>query len=433
VLGLLQAGQAGYTVSQPVMERALEYLKTQVMPLDQLNEPYQLNRQAFILYVLAQADMPNTSAAVQLYQHRQSLALYAEAYLAQALYHVDPQDPQLKTVLADFNSAAITSASGAHWEEKESDLWNWNTDTRSTAIILSSIIQIDPANPLTANAVRWLMSNRTNGHWAGTQETAWTLMALTEWMAATGEMQANYEYGVALNDEQLGGGEANAGTLRQTLDLRVDISQLLKDQANRLVFGRSEGPGTLYYTTFMKLYLPVEKTTALDRGIQVSRLYYRYSDLESLSGKAVGSGGELLNNPEAVTQAQQGDLVLVRLTVIAPYALHNVVIDDPLPAGLEAVDQALNTSPQEKSVPQQFAVNDLWMKGWGWWYFDNIQLRDEKAVLSADYLPAGTYVYTYLARASTPGSFRVIPPTAQEFYFPDVYGRGAGSLFTVTP
>ena len=61
------------------------------------------------------------------------------------------------------------------------------------------------------------------------------------------------------------------------------------------------------------------------------------------------------------------------------------------------------------------------------------ELRDERVVLSADYLPPGTYTYTYLARAGTPGTFRVIPPTAQEFYFPEVYGRGAGSLFSVLP
>jgi uncharacterized protein YfaS (alpha-2-macroglobulin family) len=54
-------------------------------------------------------------------------------------------------------------------------------------------------------------------------------------------------------------------------------------------------------------------------------------------------------------------------------------------------------------------------------------------VLSADYLPAGTYEYVYLVRASFPGTYHVIPPTAQEFYFPEVYGRGAGSIFTVLP
>jgi hypothetical protein len=33
----------------------------------------------------------------------------------------------------------------------------------------------------------------------------------------------------------------------------------------------------------------------------------------------------------------------------------------------------------------------------------------------------------------TAGVFQVIPPTAQEFYFPEVYGRGDGSIFTVKP
>ena len=48
-------------------------------------------------------------------------------------------------------------------------------------------------------------------------------------------------------------------------------------------------------------------------------------------------------------------------------------------------------------------------------------------------LPAGTYIFTYLARAGTAGTFNVIPTTASEFYFPDVYGRGEGSIFIVRP
>ena len=53
--------------------------------------------------------------------------------------------------------------------------------------------------------------------------------------------------------------------------------------------------------------------------------------------------------------------------------------------------------------------------------------------MSADYLPAGTYSITYLARASTVGQFHVLPATAREFYFPDVAGRSAGAEFVVNP
>ncbi len=120
----------------------------------------------------------------------------------------------------------------------------------------------------------------------------------------------------------------------------------------------------------------------------------------------------------------------VRLTVVVPAAVHYIVVADPLPAGFEAVDASILT---DTAVPTSYTLTDYNERGWGWWYFSHIELRDEKVVLSTDYLPAGTYVYTYLARASTAGTFKVIPPTASEFYFPDVGGRGAGSVFVVKP
>jgi uncharacterized protein YfaS (alpha-2-macroglobulin family) len=416
VLGLVEAKDAGYTVDPSVLDRGINYLQTQIVSITGLKDPYIVNRQAFILYVLARAGVPNVSSTVQLYDQRQRMALYAQAFLTQTLYTIDKSDPRLSTLLSDFAGAAILSAAGSHWEEKSSDRINWNTDTRTTAIILSTLSQVDPMSPLNVNAVRWLMSSRTGGHWQGTQETAWTLMALTNWMVASGELNANYSYGVALNGDQLGGGQANQQNLRQPIDLQVDVSQLLTDTANRLAFARDGGPGNLYYTAYLNVDLPVDQIQPLDRGVSVSRSYYRLDDLE-----------------KSVSQAKVGELLLARVTVVAPNALHYLIVDDPLAAGMEAVDQSLNTSPQSVEVPQQYSWNDIFMRGWGWWFFTHIQQKDEKVVLSASYLPAGTYIYTYLVRLSTPGQYNLIPTTAQEFYFPDVYGRGAGAQFTVAP
>jgi hypothetical protein len=415
VFGLLEARDAGYSVAETPITNGLKYLNNQLRSLPALSQPYQVHRQSFLLYVLARAGQPDVNRTGQMYENRQELALFARAYLLQTLFWIDPQDPRLQTLLSDFNSTAIVSATGSHWEESEPDPRNWNTDTRTTAIVLSAISQVDPQNPLNANATRWLMSNRTQGHWGTTQETAWTILALTKWMVASGELQANYHFGIAINGETLGEGTADSASLRQTFTYQVQVAQLLADQANRLAVARDEGPGNLYYTAHLDVSLPVEEIQALDQGIIVSRSYF---------------------DPEERTlpirEAAVGDLLLVRLTVVAPNDLHYVVIDDPLPAGLEALDQSLNTSEQSVT-PQQYDWQDLSTKGWGWWYFNHTELRDEKLVLSADYLPAGTYVYSYLARASTVGEFRTIPPTAQEFYFPEVYGRGEGSLFTVQP
>jgi uncharacterized protein YfaS (alpha-2-macroglobulin family) len=421
MLGLIEAKEAGYTVDEEMFEFGIGFLRGQERSIDRLMESYRLNRQAFILYVLARAERPHVSASVQLYEQRQNMSLFARAFLARTFYIIDKQDPRLQTLLSDFASRAITSASGTHWEEDSRDRFNWSTDTRTTAIVLSTLSLIDANNPLNANAVRWLMSHRTNGHWRGTQETAWSLMALTNWMVASGELQADYQYGVAFNEERLGGGFGNPKTLRQTHSLQVDVADMLSDQVNRLAIARDDGPGNLYYTAHLNVALPVAEVPALEQGIIVSRSYYRLDDSQAS-----------FSDTEPITQAKQGDLLLVRLTLVAPSTLHYVMIEDALPAGLEAVDQSLEISPQNLQIPTTYGWEDVFRRGWGWWYFEHTQLRDEVVLLSASYLPAGTYVYTYVARASTVGTFNVIPPIAQEFYFPEVYGRGEGSQFVVT-
>lgn len=416
LLGLVEARDAKYDVSSDVISRAVTYLSGQIEPVEKLKAPWELNRQAFLLYVLARADAPNVSGTVQLYDERRRMQIYAQAFLAGALYRIDPGDTRLNTLRSDFASSAIVSATGTHWEEADQDRWNWNSDTRTTAIVLHTLAQIDPNNQLIANAVRWLMAHRRGDSWFSIQETAWTLMGLTRWMEISGELQADYEYAVGLNGKTLASGQADSSNLREDVTVEVDIQELLQDELNRVAFAHSGGPGNLYYTAHLNVTLPVEQIQPLDRGIVVSRSYYRQDDLET-----------------PVTEAKTGDILLARLTLVAPHALHYVVVNDPLPAGLEGVDQGLETSPQQTEVPQQYTWEDMFRWGWGWWSFDHIQYRDEAVVLSASYLPAGTYVYTYLVRAGLPGTFKTIPVTASELYFPEVYGRSEGNLFTVKP
>jgi hypothetical protein len=415
VQALVEANDNGYQVSQGVIENGVTFLQDHLREVDGLDGRYKWNRQAFLVYTLARVDRPPVREINQLYDQREALDLYARGYLAQAIMLMDGADPRLITIAADFTTAAILSATGTYWQEAERDEWNWNSDTRTTAILLDTMIKLDSGNPLVANAVRWLMAHRTNGRWQSTQETAWTLMALTNWMVSSGELEADYQYEIALNGQLRGNGQANATTIRDSWQLRLDITELATDSLNRLAIGRSQGPGNLYYTAHMQVSLPVEQVRALDRGIIISRSYYNPEDRET-----------------PVQEMTQGETFLARLTIVVPEALHYVVIDDFLPAGLEAVDTSLKTS-QQVSAPQLYDWDDYFVQGWGWWYFDHVELRDEKVVISAPFLPPGTYEYVYLVRAALPGEYRVIPPTAQEFYFPEVYGRGDGALFVVRP
>ncbi|MFQ5434871.1 MAG: hypothetical protein ACE5FD_08340, partial [Anaerolineae bacterium] len=117
---------------------------------------------------------------------------------------------------------------------------------------------------------------------------------------------------------------------------------------------------------------------------------------------------------------------------IAPTDLHYVVLEDPIPAGTEGIDRSLQTTSVVGERPELGRTDRGNPYGWGWWWFSHTELRDEKAVLFATFLPRGTYEYRYQIRASLPGEYRVIPTHAEEMYFPEVFGRGDGGVFTIT-
>ena len=51
----------------------------------------------------------------------------------------------------------------------------------------------------------------------------------------------------------------------------------------------------------------------------------------------------------------------------------------------------------------------------------------------AETLPSGTYTFQYSLRAVVPGEFGVLPTLAQEFYFPEVFGRSDGRTLVIEP
>ncbi|NLF00792.1 MAG: alpha-2-macroglobulin, partial [Anaerolineales bacterium] len=304
------------------------------------------------------------------------------------------------------------------------------TDTRSTAVILSALVRLDPQNELIPQVVRWLMVARKDGIWETTQETAWAIIALTDWMVETQELKGQYEYGVALNERTLTEGSVSAENVDQPVQLSVAIADLLAGASNRLAFERGPGEGRLYYTAHLNVYLPVEEIEPLDRGVIVSRQYCQPSSAEGADDDTAPTETRC----EPISEAGVSDVVEVRLTIIAPHDLYYVVVEDPLPAGGEAIDTSLaTTSVLEQEAMLMRAADEewSWLNRWWWRWYSRSEMRDDRVVLFADYLPAGTYEYTYTFRATQAGEYRVIPTTAREFYFPEVFGRGAGSLFSV--
>jgi len=154
-----------------------------------------------------------------------------------------------------------------------------------------------------------------------------------------------------------------------------------------------------------------------------------------------------------VWHVKSGAKVRVKVTMVNDSRRTNMVLIDPLPAGLEPLNPVLaNTSvpptPVDGGFDGGFGGPDIAPQiepGFGrsyglipdqgmWWngnWWDHQNLRDDRAESYASWLWAGTHEFSYVARATTPGTFVVPPSRAEEIYAPEVFGRSATTTMIV--
>jgi len=424
------ARRAGYPVPDATFNQAGPYIGGQLQgaALHPLSAPTGLGEvtpdlQPYLAYVLDANGLSGTGTgqgsvgqgkdatpgnpAAALYAARDRLPLWSRAYLLRALWAEagGRLDARGHTLLAELEAGAHPDAAGAHWEGVDGDVIS-DDDVHATATVLDALLETDPSNPLIAPATRWLVVARHGEVWQTTVDNAVALRTLSDELRGSGELQGHYSYGAVLNGQTWGTGRVGAATLGTP---RVLQTPLAPGRLDTVVLTRSNRSGRLYYTLRLAYYPPVDRVSALSRGISIARAYlYR--------GHPVGRGA-----------VPAGGVVRVRLTVTAPQDLYYVRIEDPLPAGAEAVDPTLLTTSQLQSggytIPK--GTTDLA------WYLDHTELRDDRAILFAGYLSAGTYRYEYDIHLTTPGVFHALPAHAQEDYFPDVFGRSTGGYLTV--
>ncbi|MBN1401312.1 MAG: Ig-like domain-containing protein [Anaerolineae bacterium] len=421
VLGLSQAKAAGFAVDGNVLDRGLSYLY-EWLDLDMEDTRAYRDRRASVLYALAEAGRGDLGRSVALYDDGGSLSLYAKAYLAMALRLLDPDETSRPQALAnELMDAALLSATGMHWEEAERSPWAMNTDTRTTAIVLRALLRVQPeaSDGVLPNVVRWLMLARRSGRWETTQENVWAILALTDFMVSTGELAGEYDYALTINGETEAQGQVTAANLEEVVEALVPMGALRVEDDNYVIIERSQPQGELYYSAFLRYFLPAEQVTALNRGIIVQREY------------------TLADDPQRpLSEVRENDIVTVKLTLIAPHDLYYLVVEDPLPAGTEAIDPSLATTRSgasrpdlERSAEEGQAIPPYW--DWYRYWPSHTELRDDKVALFTSHLPRGTYEYSYDLRCTTPGRFQVLPATAYEMYTPDVFGRSAGAALEI--
>ncbi|MDB5075113.1 MAG: alpha-2-macroglobulin domain protein, partial [Chloroflexi bacterium] len=413
---LTTARDLGYPVNATVLSNAASYLlnNTQSPANTNAGANYDANLQAEIVYALTRYGQGSAVAnlADQLFGARYLLAHYAKAYLMAALatHHTGKDDAHVQTLLADLTSAARLSAASTHWDEASYDWAALNSDISTTAIVLDVLNTMQPHSPLVAGAVRWLMAARKVNAWESTNATAVALRGLVDYVFSSGELNANYHYTVHLNSSLWGSGKVDATNLAQTTTLTQTLGPAAPAGSKQaVVIGRDVRPGNgkLTYVIRLQYFRPVDRINPVSQGVGVTRKYL------TADGKS----------------ASLGSTIRVQLRITAPQDLFYLTLQDPLPAGAEAVDSSLQTTSQLAQINNTSKIPPGTQNLS--WYVTHTDLRDNRTVLFVGFLPAGTYQYTYLIHLTTQGVFHTLPTHIEQSYFPEVFGRSNGSYFKV--
>jgi hypothetical protein len=271
---------------------------------------------------------------------------------------------------------------------------------------LRAFVVVSPRDPLVAKLVRGLLAMRKDGRWPNTQATSWALRALDDARPlfepkTTGTQAAS----LAIDEDVFGraafsgkpGGEAASGT--------IPIAKLLAAPGSALAFATRGADRPLYYEGVLRVARRDPPKESLDRGLHVARVIHR-----------LGPKGDLL----PLEPLHVGDYVAVDVLVATATGRELVVLDDPIPAGFEPVNQRFANADRRPLVedPAGAIVTER-------------ELHDDRVLTFFDELSAGAHVTRYLLRVSHAGRFALPPAKAECMYAPDVFGRTSASVIEV--
>ncbi len=362
---------------------------------------------AYALHVRMLAGDRDATKAARLWDDRGTeLPLDAIAWLWPVL-----DDPAVDaTIERLFANRAVETAGAANFATDYGDDASviLHSDRRTDGIVLDALIVRRPGSDLIPKVVNGLLGGRTAGRWDNVQENSFILLALKRYFDTYESQDPSFVARVWLGERYAGTHEFT-GRSTDRVRLNIPTAELVAVGDTDIVVSK-EGVGRLYYRLGLRYAPESLQLDPLERGFVVERTYEGVDDPADVSRDADGTW-----------HIRAGAKVRVRLTMIAESQRTHVALIDPLPAGLEVLNPALATTPDLPADPSAVPV------GW-WWYgtwFDHQNLKDDRVEAFANLLPGGTYDYSYVARATTPGTFVTPPARAEEIYAPETFGRGA--------
>ncbi len=463
VWGLTLAEEAGLEVKAGVLERGRRFLELEIV-----EEEQNLDLQAWMLHALAKrlrhddlvGDEHAERAFDNLWEKRQRLNAYTRALFTLAAVDLGKADearilaenlangvivddsPDTSVVQIDKNGKPVSRDDAlrtAHWGED--GVWRrWSEGgVEATAFAIKALVAVDPEGELTSKAVNWLVQNRRGNQWSNTRDTAITILALSDYLKASGEISSKVAYELSVNGVEV----AKKVLTRDALIAGPSVfdvdPELLRDGANEIRIVRTAGEGPLYFSTNATFFSEEEPIPARGNQLFVRREYYKLVPVPTLL-KGVVYEKRALQDGETIAS---GERVEVILTVEVKNHLEYLVFEDLKPAGLEAVQvrsgewmvarelkkNEVNRRFVEDGKRETLLIPGGGTRAYGWYNEPGYtgrtrnlhqELRDRKVALFVDKLPQGVWEMRYELRAEVPGKYHALPVLGHAMYVPEV-------------
>jgi hypothetical protein len=296
-----------------------------------------------------------------------------------------------------------------------------DSSTRAGALTLRALVAARPHHPVSPKLARGLLAERKGGRFRTTQEAAWALVALDAYRRAEEPASPSFDVRVFLGQASLfDAGFHDAKTL--TVQRTFPMGDVVSSGGSVLAFEK-KGDGHVFYEARLRFARKDPSSAPVDRGFYVEKSTQVVTPESLDAALATPSTGLLPRVPA-------GSLVLVDVTLVAPSPRDFVVLDDPLPAGLEAIDSRLATTSSALNVDRARPSADDEDDYRGPLYTRR-ELRDDRVLFFVDHLPAGVFHYRYLARATSIGRFSAPAARVEEMYVPETFGQGRGGWLEV--
>ncbi|MBK7536729.1 MAG: hypothetical protein IPI49_15445 [Myxococcales bacterium] len=424
---LLAAKAKGYAVPQAMLDRSRSYLRDIESHYDAFYpKEVRWSISAFALATRRQMGDLDVAKGKRLMKEAggaDKLPMEAAGWLLSTFTGQADAVAERKALLRYAQNRVSETAGAANFTTsyKDGGYLLLSSDRRVDGVMLEALISEDKDSDLIPKLVTGLLAHKKAGRWANTQENTFVLVALDKYFQTYEKVTPDFVARVWL-------GQGYAGELafkgRSTTSLQLDIPMAAVAAATKGAPGtpgtpgtsdltiQKDGAGRLYYRIGMT-YAPADlRLLPADYGFVVERRY-----------EGVDAASDVTRLADGTWKIKAGARVRVRLSMANENRRYHVALVDPLPAGLEPMNPALAvTGPIPLDPQEQTGRGPYW-----WWYgpwYDHQNLRDERVEAFASLLWEGVHRYEYVARATTPGTFVVPPPRAEEMYMPETFGRG---------